>query len=486
MRKSNVILLLKTFSEEEIKKFDDLLKSPYFNKSKTLIRFYSELSKFYPEFPDDKILKENIHNKTFPGKKFNEQVIKNLNSELLRLIKVFFELELMGTDKNERKINLLKQLVRRKADKIYLSELKGFENELNEQSDISERKFHYLFLLEELKIAYHLERNEQPRVFDKVMKSGEHLILYFHLHFIKTISNLNINSQTFSVKYDINLPAEYFENTSYGNIIKYMKEKKINYSELFEMYYLRVKCNTHPFDEVHYYKFKELLLKNLFSLDKIETYGLFIALEAYCLRKLTAGDLRFSKELFDIFKIETDKNFYKFSETSPVTFMKFRNTYLTALRLHEFDWFEKFIEKYKDDIIESDRNTVLKIAYAYFSFEKKEFENTMKLLADLNPPQLFLKLDVRNLTLMAHYELNYFDSVLSQIDSYKHYLTGNNSLFESMRESNFRFLNSLNSLILIKEKNQKENLYDLKDKLKSYVGERRIVWLIDKIDEEIG
>ncbi|MEZ4824531.1 MAG: hypothetical protein R2942_19940, partial [Ignavibacteria bacterium] len=197
--------------------------------------------KFHPEFPDDKISKENIYSKTFPGKNFNEQVIKNLNSEMLRLIKVFFEIELIGTDRFERKINLLKQLVRRKADKVYLSELKGFENELNEQSDISERKFHYLFLLEELKIAYHLERNEQPKVFDKVMKSGEHLILYFHLHFIKTISNLNINRQTYSVNYETNLPAEYFDNTSYENIIKYMKDNKISNSDLFEMYYLRVK-----------------------------------------------------------------------------------------------------------------------------------------------------------------------------------------------------------------------------------------------------
>ncbi|MCB0728570.1 MAG: hypothetical protein KDD00_14000 [Ignavibacteriae bacterium] len=485
MRKSKVILLLKTFSKEEIKKFDDLLSSPYFNKKKTLIRFYSELMKFHPEFPDDKISKENIYSKTFPGKNFNEQVIKNLNSEMLRLIKVFFEIELIGTDRFERKINLLKQLVRRKADKVYLSELKGFENELNEQSDISERKFHYLFLLEELKIAYHLERNEQPKVFDKVMKSGEHLILYFHLHFIKTISNLNINRQTYSVNYETNLPAEYFDNTSYENIIKYMKDNKISNSDLFEMYYLRVKCNTYPFEEVHYFKFKELLLNNYNSLDKIETYGLFIALEAYCLRKLMSGDLKFSKELFDIFRIEIDKNFYKFSDASPVTFMKFRNTYLTALRLHEFDWFEKFIDDYKNDLIESDRNAVLKIAYAYFNFEKDEFENTLKLLADLNPPQLFLKMDIRNLTLMAHYELDYIDSVLSQIDSYKHFLTGSNSLFEAMRESNFRFLNSLNSLILMKEKDQKDSLEELKLNLIPYVGERRIVWLIEKIDAEI-
>lgn len=485
MRKSKVILLLKTFSGEETKKFEDILKSPYFNKNKTLIRFYSELRKYYPAFPEDKILKENIYLKIFPGKKFNEQVIKNLYSDLFRLIKVFFELELIGTDKYERKINLLKQLVRRKADQVFLSELKDFENELNVQSDISERKFHYLFLLEELKIAYHLERNEQPKVFDMVMRSGGHLILYFHLHFIKTISNLNVNKQTFSISYDINLPQEYFNNTSYENIIKYMMDNEINYSGIFEMYYLRVKCNTPPFEEDHYFKFKELLLNNLKSLDKTETYGLFIALEAYCLRQLTKGNLKFSNELFDLFRIEIEKKFYKFSESSPVTFMKFRNTYLTALRLHEFDWFENFINDFKNDLIESDRDMVLKIAYAYYSFEKSEFEKTLQLLADLNPPQLFLKLDVKNLTLMSHYELNYMDSVLSQIDSYKHFLTGNNSLFESMRESNSRFLNSLNSLILIKEKGQKDNLRGLRENLKPFIGERRIVWLIEKIEEEL-
>jgi len=485
MKKSKVILLLKTFTKDEISKFDDFLKSPYFNKNTTLVRFYSELKKLYPDFPDSKVLKENVYYKVFPGKHYSEQVIKNLSSEMLKLIKIFFELELIGEDRYERKINLLKQLVRRKADQVYLSELKGFENELNNRSDISERKFHYLFLLEELKIAYHLERNEQPKVFDKVMKTGEHLILYFHLHFIKTISNLNINKQTFSIKYDINLPEEYFDNTYYDKIIEYMKVNNISYSELFEMYYLRVKCNTPPYDEVHYYKFKELLLKNHDLLDRVETYGLFIALEAYCLKKLMSGDLKFSYELFEIFRIEIEKDFYKFSDSSPVTFMKFRNTYLIALRLHEFEWFEKFMNDYKNDIIESDRNTVMKIAYAYYSFEKGEFGNILKLIADLNPPQLFLKMDIKNLTLIAHYELNYIDSVLSQIDSFKHFLSGNSSAFESMRVSNSRFLNALNSLILHKEKDQKIALEKLREDLKPFIGERRIMWLIEKIGDSL-
>ncbi|MBS1519088.1 MAG: hypothetical protein JSS91_13460 [Bacteroidetes bacterium] len=485
MTKSKVILLLKTFSSDEIKSFNDFLNSPYFNKNKTVCSLFSILKNLYPEFNEVKTDKGILYKKLFTGKEYNEQVMKNLISGLYKLCREFLETESFRKDKHERKLNLLKQLIPRNADQVYSGEVKNFEKELGDLSELSEKSFYYLFQLEELKISFHLERNQQPKVFEKVMNSGEFLLLYFHLHLTKTISNLNVNKQTFNVEYKTNAPDQYFKNTDYKKFISYLEKNEINFSEIFKLYYLRVMCNTDPFEESDYFEFKKLLLRNLNSLGRVEIYGLFNAAAAYCIRKIHSQNEKFIKELFDISKTEIENGFYKFSENSPVTIMKFRNTCLPALRLKEFEWVKNFVEEYKNDIIESDRENAVKIIYAQMSFEKGEYEEVLGLLSGLNPDQLYLKLDIRNLTLMSYIELDYTESALSMIDSFRHYLSGNKSLSDAIIESNLRFVNSVNSYILMKERVQTEKLSDLKNSLAPYINEMRINWLIEKINKEM-
>lgn len=483
MNKSKVIILLKSFSREELKKFNDFLKSPYFNTNETIVRLFSELKKYYPEFDAEKISKEKIYNKLFNRKEYNEQVMKNLTSELNKLCKEFLAMEFSRKDVFENKLNLLKQLIHRNADPVFNTELKIFESELKQISQLSERNFYYLYQLEDTKIGFHLERNEQPLVFEKVLKSGEYLILFFLLNLTKTISNLNVNKQSFNVKYDVNLPQKFFDKTAIEEIIEYMKENNVEFSELAELYFYRIICNTHPFDEKYYYKFKSLVMKNINSLNRIEVYGLFNALETFSLIKISSGNREFVNELFEIFNLEMEKDIYKFSVNSPVTYMKFRNTYLAGISLKKFEWVENFIENYKNDIIESDRDIVIKIVNAHLDFEKGNFTKVLESTAALKPDNVYSKIDIRNLTVMSYYELDYTEPALSMIDSYKHFVNGNKNFSDVFRESHFRFINSLQSLILSKEKNQKDKLSLLKKKLIPFRGERRISWIIDKIDE---
>lgn len=482
MHKSKLISLIGTFSKDELKRFQDFVNSPYFNKNKTIIRFFNELINHYPDFNSERLSKEKIYARLFPAGKYNEQVIKNLISELLKLANEFLSAELNSLNRFENKMNLLKQLMSRKADAMYNNELKSFENELNDISELSERNFYYLFLLEELKISFHLMRNEQPLVFEKVLNAGEFLIMFFHLHLTKTLFNLNVNRQSFQVAYKTNLPEIFYENIAYENILKYMKDNNMKFSEILELYHYRVICNTKDTEDTVYRNFKDLLLKNINSLRRDEIYGLFIALETYCLGKINSGEGNFIEELFDIYNTEIQNDVYKFSEDSPVTFMKFRNTYLTSLKLKKLDWTENFIEKFKSDIIESDRNSVVKIANAQVLFEKGDYDKVLEMLSNLKPELLYHKIDIRNLILMSYFEKGFYDSVMTLIDSFRHFLSSNKSLSENFKTNNLRFINSLSSFILMKEKNQTDKLDELIHKLFPFQNDRRIEWLIQKIN----
>lgn len=485
MNKIKVILLLKTFSKVEFKRFGEFLKSPYFNKNTTLIKYFDELKKHYPEFSAGKASKEIIYKKIFKSGSYNEQVMKNLTSELYKLCREFLIIEFKNKDGYEKKLNLLRQLIMRKADSIFHSEQKIFKSELMNDSELSEKNFYYLYQLEDTMIGFHLERNEQPLVFDRVLKSGEYLILFFLINLSKTISNLNVNMQSFNVDYPVNLPQEFFDKINIVEIIDYMRSNSIGFSEIAELYLYRVICNRQPYDEQFYYKFKELVLGNINRLGRIEIYGLFNALETFCLIKINSGGSQFNEELFNIFNLEIEKGFYKYSETSPVTYMKFRNTYLAGLALRKYDWVEHFIEKFKNELIETDRENIITIANAQLEFEKGNFEKVLESISTIEAFHNYSKIDLRNLTLMCYYELNYIESALSMIDSYKHFLTANKSMPEVFQKSHKRFLNSFYSLINYKIKGQKDKLIELRNELVDHKNERRVNWLIEKIDDAV-
>ncbi len=481
MNKSRLILALRSFTPDEMKRLNEFLHSPYFNKSKSVLKLFAELKKLYPEFPAERTEKRVVYSKMFKDKDYNEQVMKNLISDLNALCREFLVVEFARNDTFESRLYFLQQMIMRKADPVFFSELKNFETELKKSSEISERNFYYLYQLEEAKISFHLERNQQPLVFDKVLRSGEYLVMFFLLHLTKTISNLNVNRQSFNVDYETNLPGKFFDSLGMEEIIRYMKEEKMAYAYLAELYYYRVICNTPPFDESYYFRFRDILYANLQKLSRIEVYGLFNALETFCMRKINSGESRFISELFDVFSKEIEKGFYKFAETSPVTVMKFRNTYLPALTLRKYQWVENFIEKFSKDINPSERDAVVKIARAQLDFEKGEFGRVLERIADLKPDLFYLKIDIRNLTLMAYYELGYVESVISGLDSYRHFIADNKTIPEAFKKIHLRFINAFGSMIKSKERNEQEKLEELRDSLKQYTTEKRIRWLIEKI-----
>jgi hypothetical protein len=144
-----LIQLLKSFSEEEIKNFKEYLESPYLNKNTRALKFFNVLRKYYPGFESKKLEKEKIYIKLFPGKKYNEQSMKNMNSELLKLGKDFLTLnEYILKDGTLRSVNLLGPLNYKKLDTMFNKELKTLEPALKDTKLMEDPMFYNLYKLE--------------------------------------------------------------------------------------------------------------------------------------------------------------------------------------------------------------------------------------------------------------------------------------------------------------------------------------------------
>src|SRR5512143_95729 len=89
MNNSKLISILRTFSPGEMKEFEKLVSSPFFNKGRNYLPFLAVLKKFYPRFDDDKLTPEFVFSKLYRDKKFNKQIIWNMTSAMQNMAEDF-------------------------------------------------------------------------------------------------------------------------------------------------------------------------------------------------------------------------------------------------------------------------------------------------------------------------------------------------------------------------------------------------------------
>ena len=100
------IRLLKSFSKKEITDFEKFIASPFFNSQSTLVKIFSEIKKYYPEFSDNNFTKKNLYEKVNPGKIYNDVIFRKYISNLFKLSEKFLIVN-DTLQNNERKITFL-------------------------------------------------------------------------------------------------------------------------------------------------------------------------------------------------------------------------------------------------------------------------------------------------------------------------------------------------------------------------------------------
>src|SRR5258706_12075729 len=109
MLKSSLFEIIRTFSKEDLIKFDDFVKSPYHNRNSNVVKLFMAIKKFAPDFKDPKLSKEEVWKKIFPAKEYNYGIMKNLIHDLNKLSLKFLQLQNYLAKEFDSDINLLEQ-----------------------------------------------------------------------------------------------------------------------------------------------------------------------------------------------------------------------------------------------------------------------------------------------------------------------------------------------------------------------------------------
>ena len=107
MLKSSLLEIRRTFTKPELVKFEDFVRSPYFNNKENVLKLFLEIKEYIPSFEDENLGKEAAWKKIFPDKAYNYGIMKNLIHDLTKLCELFITIEYTRSDKLRNNIDIV-------------------------------------------------------------------------------------------------------------------------------------------------------------------------------------------------------------------------------------------------------------------------------------------------------------------------------------------------------------------------------------------
>lgn len=481
MKETNLIKILKTFSKDEMKLFGKFVSSPFHNNGKNCVPLYKQLRKHHPDFKSGMIAKDILYRKLYPGKKFNKQVLWNLTSAMEKMTKEFMVQTALNRNKITKTGLLLSEFGSRQLLNDYPKVLNEMEKHLEKNGidyDYFENKGH----LENYRQEYYHLTDKIQAMSNSKLKATEYQILLFLRMTAGGLSDMNILSESYNYKFDVNIPLEFAKNLDLKCIVEYAYNNKFEYAFLIEIYYHSLMLLLEPKQTGHLEKLRELYSLHYSKFTKSEKRNMMHWIANYCVYKAEFDDMHYKRIIFEIneFRLKEGLAFYPENQIPRAIFTQILNS---ALDVDETEWAANFIRNYTPKLQPLIRDSMECMAYAFLFFHKKEYRKVLNYLNKVEFTDIQYKFFARTLTARSLYELHETETLLSYIDSSRQFLVKNPQVTKLRRIYIQNFLKYIKKIVFIRENKTYDEIHVLKNEIEKNIITSNKKWLLEKLDE---
>lgn len=470
MINSKVIEILKFFSEEEIKKFSDYLNSPLFNKREIIVKLFGLYRKHYPDFDDKNLTKEKIFKKLMPGKEYNDNVFRNLNSILLKHSEDFLSFTNFSRERLSVKRHLLSELNNKKILQTFESNFRETKNilEIPVHKDMNYfYEMHLLFLQKDLYNSY-VNRFSTEDIF----LAEKNLIIYFLMKFMEIQNYILYECRI------LGLEKKFIFKDNFIDELMKKVPKEISEIPQIRIYYNAFKLEQTS-KEVYYKSLRNLLDKYWNIIEKEKVYNNYADMIDFIKRTRPRDDINTVSELFNLRRNIIERKLYT---ENFITNMFFMNLVKSGLRLKKFDWVSSFIKDYNQLIIDKYRESTAELSYALYYFELKQYDKSIMHASVVRYEDNFYNLEIKNLYSRIYYEQELIDVLTDHLNSYRLYLSKNRTLGKQEIQTHGAFIRTLSKIIRIKESGKSHRIFSVLNEIESSDIFNKH-WLTEKLNE---
>ncbi|MBS1550563.1 MAG: hypothetical protein JST15_00665 [Bacteroidetes bacterium] len=487
MLKSSLLEILRTFSKQELIKFEDFVRSPYFNKKENVLKLFLEIKKYAPHYENDNLEKEKAWVKIFPGKSYNYGIMKNLIHDLGKLCESFLSEEVYKINEMQRSLDFLNSISSRNILNIFINKIESAEKAF--LKNFRTVKYDYLAdYYEGMRDLYHLkvrflQANNQFKKNDELIRSPENLITGFLIKCFETFHNVILNSLNYNSPVKSNITylflKELEDHSVLKNIMDYIKEHSHENYPVLNCYYCMYKALSVNDSLEYFNEFKDNLSQNSGLFSETELRGLYNGLlTSFGNRKITTNN--FHHEYFSIIEIGFKNKIIQKPDGTidPGAFTSIVNVSVA----NDVKFTEEFINKYKDKIPIEFRDNVYFYSMAVLNYKKGNFEKSLEYAVKVQSKDLFMKFDIKHLQLNIYYELNDRVAFDYSYDALKHFIKSSNLTNESRIVTRVKYCEYIKTLFNLREKHDAYKLSSLKKEITVNKTINKN-WLLRKISE---
>jgi hypothetical protein len=483
MSRLKPLQIISSFNKEELLKFSQLVNSPFFNRSKDLIKLFSIVKNYYPEFDADKIKFEKLYLKLYPGKKYNEGTIRNLFSDLKTLSEKFLAF-VNYEESSEYGLKIITELNERHLDKDFEKNYKKYYEKNENEEDALYKKNLNKFLLKSEMLSYKqrlnidFKKNEYSSVFESLFAF---FLNEFHL---VQLSRLNI-TDWYKNKEEFSIIDTFFEFTDVGKILERLKENSSTYyDDMKLLYYLNKAARNRDGNfSKSYEEAYKIFNQQIGGMSKQTQVRIYIAAINVINMNIKSSDRELSKIKFALEKEMIEKEI-GMDSMGKMSAGMFSHIVHDAIAAGEIKWAEEFLEnkidsvadaaKYKDDI------------YFYYKAKilssQKKFRESNEILLKIKKEDNTFKADSKILRLINFYEEGDMEAGFSHAEAIRQLLIRNDEAYIGRKELSSNFVKFY--LVLIRKKTGKDtDLYLAKKELEECKVVRNKAWLMEKFEE---
>lgn len=425
MKNFAAIDVIKSFSPEEVKKFDKFVRSPYFGSSDYIVNFWRELKKFYPDFSKEKFSKEKIFKKTYPGKKYNDSLLRKLFSELFKMCESFLLMEMVHSNSPIAGWLLLNQYSNRGLNTQFENKFKKVNDELESVSD-----FDYWVLLRRhniytQKVNNMIARNMGHITFAEKMVTLETIIAYTLILALEEIPRRLHRKEIYKSDSEFNVADVFLSCFNIKEFVEKLKTNASRYADIIELHKNLAEISEGQNKVEEFNRVQQYLFDNNSKMSPKSAFMYFTFMMNYCQTHSNTGIKTFDRNVIQILDFMDKKDLLLNLNNKYITPQMFRGVFISYIDAHEFEKAESFLLRYKNNLEENTRNDVVNLSYADFHFAKKDFEKAIDLLANVEPVVFLDKINIRLVRLISFYELGNSEICYSLIDSIRNYIRMN-------------------------------------------------------------
>lgn len=471
MFSEKLLSVLQTLSKVERNRFRKYLLSPYLNDQPDLLPLFDICDKGLREDSFAQLAQQQVWQKLYPNKPYNDTHLRRLASDLNQLALRFLSDEARRQNPLAEALDLQRLLEKPELKKHLATVERNIGRLLDETPGQSTAFYLAQFNLHN-NIVNKTSKHLSVSGYADILSSADFYLECFYLtqKLELYIGWLLFQGSRVSEK-NLELPIgfwEHLENERFGSV------------PLLIVYRHVVNCLHAPEIETHFKNLLEGLESQSEQLTKSDLRKCYFIAQNYCALKINQGKREYYREMFEIFKRIIQQGILL--EEGALSEGIFKNIVTAGLGVGEFEWTEKFIEDHTQYLTSGTRENARTFNLAYLFFHQRRFTEVLRLLQNVEYNDVVYALGSKIILIQTYYELKETLAMESLVDSFRIYIRRNKVMSKNLKREYINYLGFVKKLTII-DTLDKKAITNFREKILSSTSPTYKKWLLEKIDE---